>query len=144
MRTTSQVTAALYDAFLRGDKVGMLAVMHEDVEIRFLGQALLRGKEAASEFIDFSAGLLEDVRFSLLQVLVDGERAAGVWEETARTRDGHPWRNHGVDVIHVRNGLVVALHENSDVRQVHRYLPAYSPARQPGDGQAHSQGAFDE
>ena len=144
MRTTRQVTAALYDAFLAGDKDGMLAVMHEDVEIRFLGQAHLRGKEAASRFIDFSAGLLEDVRFSLLQVLVDGDRAASVWEERARTRDGHPWRNHGVDVVHVRDGLVVALHENNDVRHVYRYLPPYNPGSQPASGQAHSQGERDE
>jgi ketosteroid isomerase-like protein len=128
MRTTHDVVEALYAAFLGGDKDGMLAVMHEDVDVRFLGQAQVRGKAAAEAFFDFAGGLLTDVRFSLNEVLVDGEWAAGLWEETAVTADGHPWSNHGVDVIQVRDGLVVALHENNDTRQVYRFLPPYRPA----------------
>lgn len=125
MRTTQDVVEAMYAAFLAGDKDGMLAVMDEDVDVRFLGQAQLRGKAAADAFFTFAGGLLKDVDFTLRSVLVDGEWAAGVWEETAVTADGHPWTNHGVDVVHVRDGLVVALHENNDTRQVYRYLPAY-------------------
>lgn len=130
MRTTQEVVEAMYAAFLGGDKDGMLAVMHEDVEVRFLGQTHVQGKAAADAFFDFAGGLLTDVRFSLTDVLVDGEWAAGVWEETAVTADGHPWSNHGVDVIKVRDGLVVALHENNDTRQVYRFLPPYRPARE--------------
>jgi ketosteroid isomerase-like protein len=88
------------------------------------------GKPAASRFFDFAGGLLEDVRFSLLHVLVDGEWAAGVWEESAVTRDRQPWHNHGVDVVRVRDGLVIALHENNDVRQVYRHLPVYRPVEE--------------
>jgi ketosteroid isomerase-like protein len=113
---------------MAGDKDGMLALMHEDVEVRFLGQICLRGKADAEMFMDFAGGLLSDVRFSLLRLIVDGDTAAGVWEETARTSGGAPWTNHGVDVIHVRDGLVVALHENNDTRMVYRYFPPYRPA----------------
>ncbi|GAB3878958.1 nuclear transport factor 2 family protein [Terrabacter terrigena] len=128
MRTTQEVIEAMYAAFLAGDKDGMLAVMHDDVEVRFLGQAEVRGKVAANAFFEFAGGLLTDVRFTLGEVLVDGEWGAGIWEETAVTADGHPWSNHGVDVVRVRDGLVVALHENNDTRQVYRYLPPYRPA----------------
>ena len=131
MKTTQEVIEALYAAFLGGDKDGMLAVMHDDVEVRFLGQAEVRGKVAANAFFDFAGGLLSGVKFSLDEVLVDGEWGAGIWKETAVTTDGHLWSNHGVDVIRVRDGLVVALHENNDTRQVYRYLPVYRPADQP-------------
>jgi ketosteroid isomerase-like protein len=127
MRTTRETIDALYAAFLAGDKEGMLAVMHDDVEVRFLGQAELHGKTAANAFFDFAGGLLTDVKFILREVLVDGEWAAGLWEETAVTSDGHPWANHGVDVVRVRDGLVVALHENNDTRQVYRLMPPYRP-----------------
>jgi ketosteroid isomerase-like protein len=127
MRTTQEVIEAMYAAFLGGDKDGMLAVMHDDVEVRFLGQAEVRGKAAADAFFDFAGGLLSDVSFSLTEVLVDGEWGAGIWEETAVTADGHQWTNHGVDVVRVRDGLVVALHENNDTRKVYRFLPAYRP-----------------
>lgn len=131
MRTTQEVIDAMYAAFLAGDKEGMLAVMDADVEVRFLGQAQTHGKAAANAFFDFAAGLLTNVSFSLQEVIVDGEWAAGLWEETAVTADGHPWSNHGVDVIRVRDGLVVALHENNDTRQVYRFLPAYQPTHEP-------------
>jgi ketosteroid isomerase-like protein len=128
MRTTQEAIDALYAAFLAGNKDGMLDVMDDDVEVRFLGQAEVHGKAAANAFFDFAAGLLTDVKFTLREVLVDGEWAAGLWEETAVTADGRPWVNHGVDVVRVRDGRVVALHENNDTRQVYRHFPPYRPA----------------
>jgi len=140
MRSAREVAEGLYDAFLAGDKDGMLALMHDDVEVRFLGQACLRGKAEVSRFFDFAGGLLSDVRFSLLQLIVDGDTAAGIWEETARTSSGAPWSNHGVDVIHVRDGLVAALHENNDVRMVYRHFPPYRPGT---EGDTAREGAGD-
>src|SRR5262245_56913465 len=125
VRSTREVAEALYRAFLAGDRDGMLVLLHDDVEVRFLGQAELRGKAAAARFFEFSSGLLDDVRFSLLHLIVDGSVAAGLWEETARTASGEPWRNHGVDVIHVHDGLITALHENNDTREVYRHFPPY-------------------
>ena len=127
MTDTRAVAEALYRAFLDGDKDGMLALMHEEVEVSFLGQAQLHGKAEASRFFDFAGGLLHDVHFSLEDIVVDGQGAAGIWRETATTLTGEPWENHGVDVIHVRDGYVIALHENSDVREVYKHFPRYDP-----------------
>lgn len=125
MSSTALVANELYRAFLEGDKNGMLAVMHEDVEVQFLGLARFTGKAEASEFFDFAGGLLQEVHFSLHALIIDGEYAAGIWEESGTTSAGQPWTNHGVDVIHVRDSLVISLHENSDVRQVYRHFPQY-------------------
>ncbi len=127
MTGTEHIVRDLYRAFLSGDKDGMLALMHEDVDVRFLGQAHLCGRAAASDFFDFAGTLLRDVEFSLQTIVVDGEHAAGIWQETAVTANGEPWSNHGVDVVRVRDGLVVSLHENNDVREVYRHFPAYVP-----------------
>jgi ketosteroid isomerase-like protein len=123
--STREVVEELYRAFLAGDKDGMLAVLHPDVEVSFLGQVYLHGTDAAGRFFDFAGGLLRDVDFTLEDVLVDGDVAAGVWHETATTASGEPWENHGVDVVHVRDGRVVALHENNDVRKVYAHFPRY-------------------
>ncbi|MFC7550893.1 nuclear transport factor 2 family protein [Plantactinospora sp. GCM10030261] len=132
MRSTDEVARALYAAFLGGDADGMLALMHEDVHVRFLGQAELRGTDQVRAFMAFVGGLLTDVRFDLRHLIVDGDVAAGVWRETARTAAGLPWENHGVDVLHVRDGLIVGMHENNDVRQVRAHLPAYRPGTGTG------------
>ena len=125
MRSTREVVDELYRAFLAGEKDGMLAVLHPDVEVSFLGQVYVHGTAAADRFFDFAGGLLRDVDFTLEDVLVDGDVAAGIWHETATTLSGEPWENHGVDVVHVRDGRVVALHENNDVRKVHAHFPRY-------------------
>ena len=128
MSDTRKTAEALYRAFLSGDKDGMLALMSEDVEISFLGQVQVRGKAEASRFFDFAGGLLREVDFTLEEIVVDGDMAAGIWHESAVTISGEPWANHGVDVMQVRGGRVVALHENNDVRLVHRHFPPYDPS----------------
>jgi uncharacterized protein (TIGR02246 family) len=132
---TRAVVEALYAAFLSGDLDGMLAQMAEDVEVRFLGQGRFDGVAAVRRFMEFSAGLLTDLDFRIQRVVVDGEVAAVIWEETATTTDGHPWENHGVDVIRVRGGKIVSLHENNDVTLVHRHFPRFAGGEAtPGDG----------
>jgi ketosteroid isomerase-like protein len=122
---TQAVVERLYDAYLAGDAAGMRAEMAEDVEVRFLGQAELHGLDAFRRFQEFAGGLLTDLEFRIRKVIVDGEVGAVIWEETARTADGRPWENHGVDVIRVRGGRIVSLHENNDVTLVHRHFPRY-------------------
>jgi len=122
---TSFVVNALYDAFLRGDPDGMLALFSDDISLRFLGQADVKGIAEARRFFAFAAGLLTDVKFRIERRIIDGEWAAVIWNETARTASGEPWANHGIDVIHVSGGRVTALHENNDTRLVARYFPSY-------------------
>jgi len=123
--TTRQVVERLYHAYLHGDPEGMLALMREDVHVRFLGQANLQSIEETRRFFGFAAGLLTDLDFRIERTIADGEWAAVTWSETARTADGAAWENHGVDVIHVVGGEIAALHENNDVRMVHRHFPRY-------------------
>lgn len=122
---TRRVVEELYGAFLSGDAEGMLDLMADDVKVRFLGQARLEGREEARRFFGFMGGLLEELDFRIRRKVVDGRHAAVLWEETARTADGQPWENHGVDVIEVEGGRIVTLHENNDVRMVHRHFPRY-------------------
>jgi ketosteroid isomerase-like protein len=122
---TRRVAEALYAAFLAGDGEGMIAQVADDVDVRFLGQAHFRGIPAMRRFIAFAGGLLKDVDFRIERLIVDGDVACGIWNETATTLDGKPWENHGVDVIRVRDGKIVALHENNDVNLVHEHFPRY-------------------
>ena len=125
---TRRVVDALYAAYLAGDGEGMIALMADDVEVTFLGQGTFEGIPAVRRFMTFSAGLLTDLDFRIGPVIIDGEVGCAVWRERATTRDGAPWFNHGVDVIRVRDGQVVSLHENNDVRLVREHFPPYEDA----------------
>lgn len=122
---TRAVVDALYEAFGRGDAAGMIAMFTDDVEVRFLGQADLRGIQEATRFFAFAGGLLTDVDFRIERKIIDGEWAAVIWNESATTASGEPWENHGVDVIRVREGRISVLHENNDARLVARHFPRY-------------------
>lgn len=124
---TRSVIEQLYGAFLSGDVEAMLAVMSDDVEIRFLGQAEVHGIAEARRFFKHASGQLADLDFRRIHTIIDGSRAAVTWTETARTRSGKAWENHGVDVFEVHDGLIVSLHENNDVRLVHEHLERYEP-----------------
>jgi len=122
---TRRVVAALYDAYLAGDAEGMIALMADDVEVRFLGQGTFHGTAAVRRFFEFAGSLLHDLDFRIKKIVIDGEVGCAIWEETATTFDGRLWENHGVDVIHVRDGRIVSIHENNDVTMVYRHFPRY-------------------
>ncbi len=124
-KETRQVVDRLYEAYLAGDQAGMLALMGDDVEVRFLGQPLVKGIAEARRFFAFSGARLTDLDFRIRTKIVDGEWAAVLWDESATTADGEPWENHGVDVIRVVEGEIVVVHENNDVRLVHEHFPPY-------------------
>lgn len=124
---TRRVIDELYDAYLAGDPEGMLATFGDDIEFRFLGQVDASGIDEARRFFAHSAELLTDLDFRIKRKIIDGNHAAVLWDETARTAAGAPWENHGVDVFEVRNGEIVTLHENNDVRLVHQHFDDYEP-----------------
>lgn len=135
---TRRVVEAMYVSFLAGDGEGMLRLMDEHVVVRFLGQATLHGIVEVRDFIAFQGGLLTDLDFRIRKVIVEGEIGCAIWEESATTADGQPWENHGVDVIRVRDGRVVMLHENNDVTLVHRHFPRYVPGHVSTEGMSSS------
>jgi len=124
---TRRVIDDLYEAYLAGDPAGMLATFSDDIAFRFLGQVDGRGIAEARHFFAHSAGLLTDLDFRLERKIINGDRAAVTWTETALTAAGSPWENHGVDVFEVRDGKIVSLHENNDVRLVHEHFDRYEP-----------------
>jgi ketosteroid isomerase-like protein len=123
---TRAVVDALYEAYDRGDAEGMLALLADNVSVRFLGQADLSGIEEAARFFAFASELLKDLDFRIERKIIDGEWAAVIWNESATTASGEPWENHGVDVIRVTAGRISVLHENNDVRLVARHFPRFS------------------
>lgn len=119
---TRRVVDDLYAAFLRGDPEGMLATFDDDIEFKFLGQVEARGIAEARRFFTAAAGQLTDLDFTIEHTVIDGSRAAVTWSEVARTQTGAEWVNHGVDVIEVRDGRVISLHENNNVRLVYEHF----------------------
>jgi len=124
---TRRAVDRMYAAFLGGDSEGMLATLSDDVRFRFLGQVEAQGIDEARRFFAHAATLLTDVDFRLEHTIIDGSHAAVTWTETARTKAGAPWQNHGVDVLEVRDGKIVSLHENNDARMVHEHFEKYEP-----------------
>lgn len=125
---TRAVVEDLYDAFGSGDLDRMFGLMADDVVVTFLAQGTFRGRTEVERFLAFSEGLLVDLDWRLEAIVVDGELGCGIWAETARTADGHPWATTGVDVLRVRDGRIVSLTMNNDAALSRRHLPPYVDA----------------
>lgn len=118
-RNTRAVVDRLYEAYFAGDTEGMINTMSDDVWIRFLGRVDVRGKEQAREFFGSNNPLLTELQFDIKKLIVDGQHAAALWQESAITTHGMPYHNHGVDVFTVDGDRITAIHENNDIR-IHR------------------------
>ena len=116
---TRETVDRLYEAYFTGNPHGMLATMNDDVHLRFLGRGTYPGIEAATRFLTQNTGLLTQLDFRIRRIVIDGEWAAAIWDESAVTIHGDPYENHGVDVFRVLDGEVTALHENNDIA-IHR------------------------
>ena len=116
---TRAAVDALYSAYFAGDAAAMAETMSDDVEMRFLGRSAQHGRDEALQFLTSNTAKLVDLDFRIRGIIIDGEWAATLWEETATTIDGEPYANHGVDVFRVVDGEVAVLHENNDI-VVHR------------------------
>jgi ketosteroid isomerase-like protein len=97
----------------------MVDTMSDDVWVRFLGRVDFRGKQRARQFFGQNTPLLVNLDFRIRKLMVDGEYAAALWEESAQTIYGGEYENHGVDVFHVRDDEITMVHENNDIR-IHR------------------------
>jgi ketosteroid isomerase-like protein len=134
MSDTRETVDRLYAAYFAGDLHGMLATLSDDVEVRFLGRGTYLGIEEAARFLTTNTGLLDDLDFRITRLIVDGEWAAAVWDESAMTIHGERYENHGVDLFRVVDGEITVLHENNDV-VVHRsHFGRQSPESIEGDG----------
>lgn len=112
---TRAVVDRLYQAYFAGDTEGMVATLSDAVEVRFLGRGTYHGIDRAQRFLTTNTGMLQDLDFRIHRLIVDGEWAAVMWDETAVTIHGEPYANHGVDVFRVVDGEITVLHENNDV-----------------------------
>lgn len=113
----------LYKSFREKDHDGMISAMTDDVWIRFLGQADFKGIQLASDFFKKSNALLDDLVFEITDTVIESPYAAVIWNETARTKNGDIWTNHGVDVYMVRDSKIEFLHENNDLSVHYLHFP---------------------
>ncbi len=89
-------------------------MMSDDVEVTFLGRVTVRGREAALAWFTENNATFDDLDFRIRRRIVDGGRAAVIWDETALAA-GRPYANHGIDVFEIADGKIRRLQVNNDV-----------------------------
>ena len=127
--TTAATRAALdrvYAAYTSGDLEGMLALMSEDVIVAFIGHGTFDGKDEAHAYMTWAAKQIPELNFRVLHKIVDGERAAVVWDETGFTWHGDFWSARGVDVYRIVDNRVVELTVYSDTEKIARLLEPWT------------------
>jgi ketosteroid isomerase-like protein len=127
---TASTRAALdrfYVAYTSGDLEGMLALMSDDVIVTFVGHGTFHGKTEARPYMTWAGTQLPHIDFRVLHKIVDGERAAVVWDETGTTKRGDAWEARGVDVYRIVAGKIVEITVYSDTEKMARLLERWPP-----------------
>jgi uncharacterized protein (TIGR02246 family) len=124
---TRKVIDRVYDAYLAGNAEGMIAEMAEDAVVTFAGHGTFRGKDEIRPYMTWAGPQLTDLKFNVLAKIVDGERAAVPWHETARTARGEPWESIGCDIYRLERGKIVEMTVLGETEKVVRLLEPWPP-----------------
>lgn len=119
---TRKVIDRFYVAYLAGDPEGMLAEIAHDATVTFAGHGVFHGIGEIRAYFAWAAPQLTDLVFTIIAKIVDGDRAAVPWTETARTRRGEPWSAIGCDHYRVVGGKIVELTCIGDTDKMARLL----------------------
>lgn len=113
-----RVVEDLFRAFRRGDLAGVLATLHEDVSLTYLGanpapvKATLVGHDRARHFFEGIYRRLELAFFEAHEFVVSGDTVVAFGRETGVTKaTGEPFRNEWVQKYLVRDGLIESMVE---------------------------------
>jgi ketosteroid isomerase-like protein len=130
---TTRIARAAFDAFLRKDIPGLLALLGDAVDWEpIVGAAAhvpMRGRrvgvQQVAEFFRILGEQTVFSRFEPREFIAQGERVAvlGYYEGTAQ-RTGRNWKAEWVMVMTVRNGKIVHFREYVDVSGINAAFAA--------------------
>lgn len=121
MSTTHKETLEKANAAIAaGDFEGFLALCTEDTEWTFVGDSMIRGKDAVRQWM--KSTYKEPPRFKVDRMIAEAEFVAALGEITLKDEDGAETRHAYCDVWHFRDGKMAGLRafvvEKQDLRQV--------------------------
>ncbi len=94
-------------AIAEGDNEGFLAFCAEDVEWTFVGDKILKGKEAVRQYM--KTVYLEPPTFTTTTLIAEGDFLTAIGEITLKDEDGKPTPYSYCDVWRFRDGKIVEL-----------------------------------
>ncbi|WP_219218065.1 nuclear transport factor 2 family protein [Variovorax boronicumulans] len=94
-------------AITQGDYEGFLAYCTDDTRWTFVGDRILRGKQAVREWM--ATAYKEPPRFAVHRLIADGDFLSAVGEITLRDDAGKTSRNAYCDVWRFRDGRLAEL-----------------------------------
>lgn len=122
---TRALIDSFYNAYLTGGLDAMLQLMADDAVVTFVGHGTFRGKAEIHPYMAWAATQLPVLKFNVTAKIVDGDRAAVIWDETGTTKNGAEWAAVGVDTYRVVDGKIVELTCLGDTEKMQRLLETY-------------------
>ena len=94
-------------AIEKGDFEGFLKFCTEDTEWHFLGEKTVSGKQAVRQWM--TATYLEPPKFTVHQMIADGDFVAALGEIVVKDEEGKPAHHEYCDVWRFRDGKMAEL-----------------------------------
>ena len=105
----SEAAVALFAALNARDPKSFTARLADDAVFHFPGTKTISGAARIEQFLKILFFKYPRLTFEIGRVIADASGAAVEWTNEGETREGAPYRNAGVTVLHLEGGLIVYL-----------------------------------
>ena len=101
------LTKIIFDTFNNRDISELERYLAEDAVFDFPGTEVIRGPKRILLFFKILFRKYPRLKFQILDILVDGDRACAVWSNDGEDSKGNPYNNRGVTIVRVKDGKIV-------------------------------------
>jgi ketosteroid isomerase-like protein len=97
----------IFAAMNSRDLSGLARYLADDAVFDFPGAGCIAGQKKILLFLKVLFRKYPRLRFTVEDILLDGDRACAVWSNEGEDSSGTPYRNRGVTVLHIAQGKIV-------------------------------------
>jgi ketosteroid isomerase-like protein len=97
----------IFAAMNSRDLTGLEQHLAEDAVFDFPGAGSITGKKKILVFLKVLFRKYPRLKFTVEDILLEGDRACAVWSNEGEDTSGTPYNNRGITLVHVAHGKIV-------------------------------------
>jgi ketosteroid isomerase-like protein len=99
----------LFSAMNSRDLSGLEECLAEDASFDFPGADLITGKKRILTFLKVLFRKYPRLTFTVEDIIIEGDKVCALWSNEGENKEGKPYQNQGVTIMHISNGKIVSL-----------------------------------
>jgi ketosteroid isomerase-like protein len=99
----------LFTAMNSRDLSRLEECLAEDAFFNFPGADLITGKKRILTFLKVLFRMYPRLTFTVEETIIEGDKVCALWSNEGENREGKPYQNRGITIMHISNGKIISL-----------------------------------